>query len=101
MVRTEKDLRLEYKRETGVDGVDVDSLRQDIKYVADQIKEALDKQIESLEALKTKAAPFSDSEEDIDLVIEDLKGLEGFDVEFVNFEYFKWLEEKLVERWIF
>jgi hypothetical protein len=99
MVRTEKDLRLEYKKETGLDGVDIESLWQDLANNADQIKEVRDKQVEALKALKTKSK--SKSKEDIDLLIEELKDLWGFDTDCVNFEYFNWLEEKLVERWVF
>jgi hypothetical protein len=34
-------------------------------------------------------------------VLQDLEGVEDFDANYVNFEYFKWLEEELIKRWIF
>jgi len=95
------DLKLEFKRETGLTALDAETLENDLDYKMSEVKEKALDLLDDLKLIKIESDAFSEDEEIIYNTVEELKDIGELCTESFNFEYIKWLEEKLTERWIF
>lgn len=91
-MKTENDLRLEFKKETGLNAFDLEEVQCQFEEFAKLLKTVQDG-FGNFESAKIE--DFQEAFEELTTVVEAL------DVEFEAPEdtYLRWLEEKLIEKW--